>query len=77
MQLLMTQNGLSWLADCWRAVVGLYCKLILLAENWRLLGPAADDSGWPEYAGWLLEGSSGGLLQAGSASRTLEAVGCS
>ena len=58
-------------------MLGLYCKLVLLAEHWRLFGAAADDSGWPEYAGWLLEGSSGGLLQAGSAGRTLEAAGCS
>ena len=57
--------------------MGLYCKLVLLAEQWRQLGAAAEDSGWPERAGWLLEGSSGTLLQAGSAGRTLEAVGCS
>ena len=77
MQLLMTQNGLRWLADCWRAVVGIYCKLVLLAEHWRLLGAAADDSGWPEWAGGLLEGSSEGLLPAGFAGKTLEAVGSS
>ena len=77
MQLLMTQVGLIGLAGCWRAVVGLYCKKVLLAEHWRLLGAAADDSGWPQGAGWLLVGSSGTLLQAGSAGRTLEAVGCS
>ena len=51
LQLLMTQVGLSGLAGCWRAVVGLYCKLVLLAEHWRRLGAAADDSGWPEWAG--------------------------
>ena len=67
MQLLMTQFGLNMLAGCWRSVVGLYCKQILLVEHWRPLGAAADDSSWPEWAGWLLEGSSGGLLQAGSA----------
>ena len=77
MQLLMTQVGLSGLAGCWRAEVRDYCKLFLLAEHWRLLGAAADNSGWPEWAEWLLEGSSEGLLQAGSAGRTLEAVGCS
>ena len=77
MQLLMTQFGLRGLAGCWRAVVGLYYKQVLLAENWRLLGAAVDDSGWPEYVGWLLEGSSGAVLQADSAGRTLEAVGCS
>ena len=43
-----------------------------MAEHWRLLGAATDDSGWPEWAGWLLEGSSGAVLQAGSADRTLE-----
>ena len=57
--------------------MGFYCKLVPLAEHWRLLSAAADDSDWPEWAGWLLEGSSGGLLQAGSAGRTLEAVECS
>ena len=71
--------------------MGVYCKLVPLAEHWRLLSAAADDSHWPAWAGWLLEGSSGGLLQAGwllegssggllqagSAGRTLEAVGCS
>ena len=77
MQLLMTQVGLSGLAGCWRSVVGVYCKLALLAEHWMLSGAAADGSGWPEWAGWRLEGSSEGLLQAGSAGRTLEAVGCS
>ena len=77
MQLLMTQVGLSGLNGCWRAVVRVYCKLVLLAEHWRRWGAAADDSGWPEWAGWLLEGGSGTLLQAGSADRTLEAVGCS
>ena len=77
MQLLMTQVGLSMLAGCWSASVLLYCKQVLLAELWGLLGAAADDSVWPEWAGWLLEGSSEGLLQAGSADRTLEAVGCS
>ena len=76
MQLMMTQVGLSGMAGCWRAVVGVYCKLVPLAEHWRLLGAADDDSGWPEWTSWLLEGSSGGLLQAGSAGRTLEAVGC-
>ena len=55
----------------------MHCKLVLLAEIWRLLVAATDDSGWPEWSGWLLEGSSGTLLQAGSAGRTLEAVGCS
>ena len=76
MQLLMTPVGLRGLAGCWRAVVWVYCKLVLLAEHWRRLGAAADDSGWPEYAGWLLESSSGAVLQADSAGRTLEAVGC-
>ena len=70
MQLLMTQVGLSGLADCWRAVVRVYCKQVLLAKHWRRLGAAADDSGWPDWAGWLLKGSSGTLLQAGSAGRT-------
>ena len=51
MQLLVTQVGLSGLADCWRAVVRVYCKLVLLAEHWRLLGAADGDSGWPEWAG--------------------------
>ena len=55
----------------------VYCQLVLLAQHWRLFGEAADDSGWPDLAGWLLEGSSGTLLQSGSAGRTLEAVGCS
>ena len=55
----------------------MHCKLVLLAEIWRLLVAATDDSGWPEWSGWLLEGSSGTLLQAGSAGRTLEVVGCS
>ena len=32
----------------------VYCKLVLLAEHWRLLGAAADDSGWPEWAGDIL-----------------------
>ena len=50
MQLLMTQVGLSGLADCWRAVVRVYCKQVLLAKHWRRLGAAADDSGWPEWA---------------------------
>ena len=77
MQLLMAQVGLSGLAGDWRAVVRVYCKLVLLAEHWRLLGAAAVGSGWPEWAGWQLEGSSESLLQAGSAGRTLEAVGCS
>ena len=77
MQLLITQVGLSGLACCWRAVVRVYCKLVLLAEHWRQLCAAADHSGWPEWAGLLLEGSSEGLLQAGSAGRTLEAVVCS
>ena len=54
MQLLMTQVGLSGLAGCWRAVVGVYCKLVLLAEHWRLLVAAADDSGLPECAGDIL-----------------------
>ena len=65
------------MVGCWRAVVRVYWKLVLLAEHWRLLGAADDDSGWPEWAGWLLKGCSGGLLQAGSTGRTLEAVGCS
>ena len=73
----MTQVGLSGLAGCWRAVVGVYCKAVLLEEHWRLLSAAADDPGWPVWAGWLLEGSSWGLLQVGSAGRTLEAVECS
>ena len=77
MQLLKTQFGLIGLAGCWRAVVGLYCKLVLLAEHWRRLGAAADDSGWPEWAGCLMEGSSESPLQAGSAGRTLEVVWCS
>ena len=55
----------------------VHCKLVLLAEHWRLFGAATEDSGWPEWAGWLLEGSSGTLLQAGSAGRTLQAVWCS
>ena len=55
MHLLMTQVGLCGLADRWRAVMGFYCKLVLLAEHWRLLGAAADDSGWPEWASWLLD----------------------
>ena len=38
MQLLMAQVGLSGLAGDWRAVVRVYCKLVLLAEHWRLLG---------------------------------------
>ena len=50
----MTQDGLNGLAGCWRAVVGLYCKLVLLAEHWMLLGAAAGDSGGPEWAGWIL-----------------------
>ena len=50
MQLLVTQVGLSGLTDCWRAVARVYCKLVLLAERWRLLGAAAGDSGWPEWA---------------------------
>ena len=57
--------------------MGRYCKQVLLTEHWRLLGADADDSDWLEWAGWLLEGSSGTLLQAGSADITLEAVGCS
>ena len=73
----MAQVGLSGLADDWRAVVRVYCQLVLLTEHWRLLGAAADGSGWPEWAGWQLEGFSEGLLQAGFAGRTLEAVGCS
>ena len=77
MQLLMAQVGLSGLAGDWRAVVKVYCKLVLLAEHWRMLGAAADGSGWPEWAGWQLEGSSEGLLHAGFAGRTLEAVRCS
>ena len=77
MQLLMAQVGLSGLAGNWRTVVKVYCELVLLAEHWRLLGATADGSGWPEWAGWQLEGSSEGLLQAGPAGRTLEAVGCS
>ena len=47
----MTQVGLSGLADCWRAVVRVYFKQVLLAEHWRWLGAAVDDSGWPEWAG--------------------------
>ena len=47
----MTQVGLSGLADCWSAVVGLYCKLVLLTDHWRLLGAAADDSEWPALVG--------------------------
>ena len=54
MQLLVTQVGLNGLADCWRTVVRVYCKLVLLAEHWRLLGAAAGDSGWPELAGDIL-----------------------
>ena len=54
MQLLITQVGLNGLAGCWRAVVGLYCKLVLLAEHWRRLGAAAVDPGWPEWAGDIL-----------------------
>ena len=77
MQMLVTQVSLSGLAGCWRAVVRVYCKLVLLAEHWRRLGAAADNSGWPEWAGWLLEGSIEGLLQPVSAGRTVEAVGCS
>ena len=77
MHLMTTQVGLSGLAGSWRAVVGVYCQLIPLAEHWRLLGAADDDSVWPEWDGWLLDGSSGGLLQDGSTGRTLEAVGCS
>ena len=57
--------------------MGLYCKQVLLAEHWRQLGAAADDSDWPEWPGLLLECSSGTLLQAGFAGRTLEVVGCS
>ena len=77
MQLLMAQVGLSGLAGESRAVVKVYCKLVLLAEHWSLLGAAADGSDWPEWAGWRLEGSSEGLLQAGPACRTLENVVCS
>ena len=55
----------------------VHCKLVLLAEHWRLLGAASDDSGWPEWAGWRLERSSEGILQAGSAGGTLETAGCS
>ena len=51
MQLLMTQVGLKGLAGCWRAVVRVYSKLVLLAQYWRLLGAAADDSVWLEWAG--------------------------
>ena len=54
MQLMMTQVGLSGMAGCWRAVAGVYCKLVPLAEHWRLLGAAADGSDWPEWAGWIL-----------------------
>ena len=57
--------------------MGRYCKQVLLTEHWRLLGAAADDSDWLEWASWLLEGSSGAVLQADSTGRTLEAVGCS
>ena len=32
----------------------VYCKLFLLAEHWRRLGAAADDSGWPEWVGDIL-----------------------
>ena len=63
MQLLMTQVGLSGLAGCWTEVVRVYCKLILLAEHWRLFGAAADDPVWPEWAGWLLEGGSWHLIK--------------
>ena len=28
-----------------------FCKLVLLTEHWKLLGAAAGDSGWPEWAG--------------------------
>ena len=72
----MTKVGLSGLAACWRAVVRVYCKQVLLAEHWRRLGAAADDSGWPEWCGSLMEGSSESLLQAGSAGRTQEALWC-
>ena len=33
-QLLMTQVGLSGLAGSWRAVLGLYCKLIKMLTPW-------------------------------------------
>ena len=39
------------LVDFCRAVVRVYCELVLLAEHWRLLGAAAGDSGWPEWTG--------------------------
>ena len=29
----------------------VHCKLVLLAELWRLFGAAAEDSGWLEWAG--------------------------
>ena len=41
--MLATQLGLFGLAGCWRAVVGLYCKLVLMSELWRQLGAAAGD----------------------------------
>ena len=47
---MITQVGLSGLADSWRPVVGLYYKQVLLVEHWRRLGAAADDPGWPEWA---------------------------
>ena len=34
--------------------MGVYCKLVLLAEHWMLFGAAADDSGWPEWVGDIL-----------------------
>ena len=54
MQLLMAQVSLSGLDGDWRSVVRVYCKLVLLAEHWRLLGAAADGSGLPEWAGWIV-----------------------
>ena len=68
--------------DFWRSLGGatggqLHCELVLLAEHWTLLGAATDNSGWPEWAGSLLEVSCGAVLQADSAGRTLEAVECS
>ena len=68
--------GRSTVSVCWRAIVGVYSKLVPLTEHWRLLGAHADDSRWSEWASWLLQGNSEILLQANSASRTVEAVEC-
>ena len=51
---MITEVGLSGLAGVCRAVVRVYCKLVLLAEHWRLLVAADDDSDWPEWAGDIL-----------------------